>query len=306
MNWKSIIATALITGVVTIVTGLLLYWYQNKEADIVYHTIQSIPFNGKDKKVSIFQADIQNIGRKEAEEIILVIDIRNGKIDQSILDINDTISHEEIRGVDSYTLKIKTLNPSELVKVSLLLDVLNDKKIKPNVSLRAKGVMGRSQATEIFKLSPFFIGLIALYTGLVVSLIFLRKRRINLIDLLRGRHTNQKHEIASALAIYGMPEKSKQYLKSNTSRMYWVEADQLTAEAIFSNNNEELKNTIKVLKVILDRSISDSSAGILYYNISKLYKVNGNDTRSKDYLEKAILYNKSEIERRIKFDPILK
>ena len=45
MNWKSIIATALVTGIVTLVTTALLFWWQEKSPRLIYASTRSIPFD---------------------------------------------------------------------------------------------------------------------------------------------------------------------------------------------------------------------------------------------------------------------
>ncbi|WP_296591428.1 hypothetical protein [Methylophaga sp.] len=65
MNWKSIIATALITGIVTVATGMFLFWWQSEKSELTYNSIQSIPFDDSDNKLFIQQVEIFNSGDKE-------------------------------------------------------------------------------------------------------------------------------------------------------------------------------------------------------------------------------------------------
>lgn len=44
MNWKSMLISALITGIVTAVTGSILIWVQSKEPNLTYDSILSEPF----------------------------------------------------------------------------------------------------------------------------------------------------------------------------------------------------------------------------------------------------------------------
>ena len=81
MNWKSIIVTALITGLVTVVTGTILFWWQNKEPELTYNYIKSIPFEDSGNKVFIQQFEITNSGDETAENISLSITFPESTID---------------------------------------------------------------------------------------------------------------------------------------------------------------------------------------------------------------------------------
>lgn len=73
MNWKSIIATALITGVVTIATGMLLFWWQAEKTELTYNSIQSIPFDDSNNKLFIQQVEITNSGDRVVEDVVFVL-----------------------------------------------------------------------------------------------------------------------------------------------------------------------------------------------------------------------------------------
>lgn len=314
MNWRSILATAIITGIVTVLSGAFMYWYQNKEADLVYTTIQSIPFNGKDKKVSIYQVDIENKGKKEADNVTFIIKLKNGRIEQSIIDIDSAISYSKTEESNLLSLSIDTLNPSEKIKISMLLDETNNLVIEPIISLRAKGIIGVTSIDQKNK-SPLFIALIAAYSGLLAAILASNRGRKVFVrvgkSFLSGKGITlsgaQKYEIASALSIYGMPEKAKEYLNSTAERRYWAEADQLASEAIISKNIEQQKKTIDVLKQLLRVDlIANESASVVSFNIAKLHNSLGNEEKSKMYLEKALEFNEDRIKRRLMYDQALK
>ena len=67
MNWKSIIATALVTGLVTVLTGMTLFWWQTEKSELTYNSIQSIPFDEPSNSLFIQQVEIKNSGDKVIE-----------------------------------------------------------------------------------------------------------------------------------------------------------------------------------------------------------------------------------------------
>ena len=80
MSWKSILATVLITGFVTLGSGLFLFWLQSAEPDLVYKNIISEPFVEENYSRYIQQIDIVNSGETFLEDIIFSITFPNAKI----------------------------------------------------------------------------------------------------------------------------------------------------------------------------------------------------------------------------------
>jgi len=71
MNWKSIITTALLTGVVTIATGMLLFWWQTEKFELTYNSILSIPFDDASNTLFIQQIEIKYSGENPPKTLCL-------------------------------------------------------------------------------------------------------------------------------------------------------------------------------------------------------------------------------------------
>lgn len=312
MNWKSIIATALVTGVVTIVTGMALFWWQSEKSELIYNSIQSIPFDDASNSLFIQQIEITNSGDKTVEDVVLSISFTDEVIEKSRVVIDKAISHKKEGDEHSITLKIDNLNPDEGANVSVLYKSDTPRSSGAAISLRGKGVSGKLIGSKnASNKAPIWIALIAAYAGIFAFVISTKTGRESLplvaMALLRGRPIGgaQKHEIASALSMYGYPDKAKEYLNSSASRQYWVEADLLAAEAL--HGNKKLKNdTIEILILISNiPNIHKTSKAIALYNIARIYASLENEENHKsEYLNLAKKLNEQVINDRLSRDPV--
>jgi len=312
MNWKSVLATALITGLVTVATGMLLFWLQSEKAELTYNSIKSIPFDEVSNSLFIQQIEIQNSGDESVEDIVLVVSFSEETLERHRILIDRAISHEKEVSEKAITLEIDSLNPGEGGSVSLMYRAATPGSSGAAISLRGKGVTGKLIGTEQeSRKEPIWIALVAAYAGVFAFLMSTKRGRTMLplvaksVLLGRSLPRNQKYQIASALSMYGYPDKAKEYLNSSADRQYWVEADLLAAEGL--NGDEKLvKDTIKVLLLITEiPNIASSSKAITYYNIARLFASLDSEKESVlECLRKARDLDKSEIESRMRKDPI--
>lgn len=312
MNWKSILATGLIAGAVTIGAGVFLFWWQSEKSDLTYNSIQSIPFDDISNILFIQQIEIKYAGDKPAEEVVLIISFTDGIIQKSKIIIDNTISHQKMTDDKSIQLKIENLNSGESVNISILYQSSNSESTGAAISLRAKGITGKLiGSSQKDNIGQIVIALIAAYIG-IAAITFSTKRGRTIFSLMakslvsrRFLGGNQKVVISSILSMYGYPEKAKEYIRFNGDCQYWVEADYLASEAMLGE--DKLKNdTIKILIVFSDLPhIARRSKAIIYYNIARLYKsIGSHRIKVEEYLESAKKLDKSEIADRLLHDPI--
>jgi hypothetical protein len=297
MSLKSIVFSVILTGVVTIASTLFLTWFQDKNPELTYTTALSIPFDGETQKLSIFQIDIANSGKKTAENVKLSVQIPNGSIEQFKVNIDSAIDHQSNKDNGEFTLTVSELNPKETAKVSLLLNT--KLSTPPEVSLRARGISGIS-ASDVKKIEwkdSLWIPVLAAYMGIGVSVLFSgRGRKIMRVLISRGlivSNERQKHVLASLFAIHGDLEN-------------WLEADILTAEVLSSDQATKHK-IINILNALTDvNNIASHSLAIIYYNIGRLYYSLNEHIKGKENLDEAIKISKIDITKRLSTDPFMK
>lgn len=312
MNWKSIIATALITGLVTITTGMVLFWWQSEKSELTYNSIKSIPFDEVSNSLFIQQIEIHNSGDRPIEDVVLVVSFTDAFIEKSRIIIDKAISHVKDLDKKSITLKIDNLNPNEEVNVSVMYKTTSSNSSGAAISLRGKGITGKLIGADAKnKKEPVWIALIAAYAGIFAFFMSTKRGRVLLPfvakSFIMGRSLggDQKNHIASALSMYGYPEKAKEYLNSNADRQYWVEADLLSAEAL-SGDEKKKKDYIKILHLISKiPNIATTSKAIAFYNIARLnVSLESEEETINEYLDLARNLDTTEIDDRISRDPV--
>ena len=313
MNWKSILTTAAITGVVTLVTGMLLFWLQSEKAELVYSSITSEPFTEESYNRYIQQVNITNSGKKFVEGINFHIEYSSAIITDHGIKIDPTITYSKEVKSNLLALRIDSLNRGETVKVSLILTTTGKELTAPNISLRAKNVIGDIEGkNKRNKNIAFAISLVSAYMGLFAALIATGRGRfifsqISALIFRRDYLGAQTHNIASALAISGLPDKAKDLLNSALSRQYWIASDVLAAEAIASNNQEFQSKIIETLKILEStKLIASSSKAIIMCNAARIYENLGKNEQALNILRDAKKVNQGAVKTRLRIDPLLR
>lgn len=310
MNWKSILATGLVTAIVTIGTGVFLFWWQTKEPELTYNYVRSIPFDDSGSQVFIQQFEVSNSGDETAEDITLIVRFPQSQIEKSNIRIDNAIKYQKEIKDDSVTLAITSLNPNEGLSFSVLLKGQLTLASEPEVSLRAKGIVGEKVGSTKSEIKPAIgIALIAAYAGIFAFMLSNKRYReifpLVLFKLLRGGSVstgNQKDNIASLLSLYGFPEKAREYLNYGSVRRYWVEADLIGADAIASNEQDR-KNMLNVLSHLVEEiHMASQSKAVVHYNIARIQKSLNLEFQEQLDLAKSI--DNKEIDIRLKRDPV--
>ncbi|HAB95246.1 MAG TPA: hypothetical protein DCE83_00160 [Enterococcus sp.] len=305
MNWKSILLNGLVTGVVTIGTGVLLFWWQAKEPKLTYNYVKSISFEDSGDRVYIQQFEISNSGDKTAEDVALYVGFPQAVVEKAKIVIDNSLVNTKAIGADSISIRVEDLNPGEGFSISAMVKSKSEVAVEPTISLRAKGITGEKVGSVQKKsYGAIIISLAAAYAGVFAFAIVNKRTRNGFLVLLGRRHGagDQRDNLASILAMYGLVEKAREYAVSEKSRKYWIEADLLAAEAI----NSDLETKGKILLVLKHisgfRRLVPTTQGIIFYNIARIYKSDG-DPQFEDYLHKSrAVY--PEVDARMLIDPV--
>lgn len=309
INWTQSILSALITIIVSVGGGMILFNLQSEKPTINYNTEKILPFKSQKENLNIYHIKIENLGNKLAEEIVGEISLNPAKIK----DIN--ISSEFPINVktenDSLRIKFstKSLNPNESFKISVLAISDINFPDEPKVKLRAKGIVGekidndgtKEQKKEEEKL-PFilmvsFVTILTLFTRS-----FIKSRGIG------NKHSDEQNKtISFVYGIHNLDKEAERLLSKPNKASYWSEADRLTSNAINSKDKDQINKVKNALSDLLDYAkIADSSRGIIYYNLARIEKHLGNDEKSEEYLNKSKKEIPKLLETRVKIDPLFK
>ena len=313
MNLKSLIITSIFSGLITIATGMILFWFQAKTPELTYNSVASIPFDDVNSRLYIQQVNIQNEGNKIVENVTLSIKTFKDNIKKTKIIIDPAISFNKSLEIDCFKIEIDSLNPGENAKITLLVESNNNQNSETHISLRGKGVKGKAIGERTNRITPFiFIPLLSVYAGILSFILYNKSYRSRFLsifkEIMQGKSHSliggQNYEIASILSMHGFPEKAKGYLSCTAPRQYWAEADLLSAEAI-KESLEVKEKMIRVLKDLLATPlIASSSKSIVAYNITRIYKVLNKNDKVTEYLNLAKEHDQKEIELRLSKDPI--
>lgn len=173
-----IILTALITALLSLAVGILLYHYKSKTADLVYEVFPPAHFEKQTTRTSIYNARVENAGSKEAEDVQVYFElpaschIQDIKVEPSMKSISYTSSspNPNIRAV-----KFPLLNPGDNSRFSVLVDQGEIAPIK--VEVRGKGLTGRTGPSEsrteflsILSISSAILAVIGVLIGITSTL----------------------------------------------------------------------------------------------------------------------------------------
>jgi hypothetical protein len=317
LNWKQIIATAIVTGIVAVVTGLILYAFQNRLPKLTYAISETIPFQGNNETLAIQQVTIRNEGSRSVDSVDCHISVSPAVIKEKRITGALALDYSETLSTNSYKVHFQNLNPNESATISILTSSKTPTVQQPTVTLRAKGVCGKEIVEDGGKKKKWIdnpiIGAIFSAYSVLVALVMMRKRKAFPFKTLNrymdsDMHSDDQNEIIAYLFnIHDLPEIAETYLKRHRRPSYWSEADHIAATAIHENNPEIAEKRKQILIDLLSyASIAPSSQGIIHYNIARIAKHQGDNAESNKHLDEAEKLIPQLLKKRMKLDPIFK
>lgn len=302
-NLKTIILSAIITGVITILSTLGINYLTTKKTSLKYTVQESIPFEKDSNVVRILNVDLINKGDDPVENISGIIDFRNQQINDYRVELSPGLAYEDSILNSTYKILISSLNPEEKASFSYLLNNSNSVKTDSSrmISFRAKGLFAQPATIEQSS-DPrrfFYILTFATFLSMIASVLLVRK--------IRGGNDEQYRILAYLSGLHRLRNELERY-NSNKDAEYWSEADYLGNYAFLNPTDNDNLNRLLLLKDLLkyrSSSMHDMSIAMVNYNIAKIYKVLGDDSEANIYIEKALKGSASKrISLRLEIDPV--
>jgi hypothetical protein len=188
MKWKDILLGAVATLVVTVLSGIAVYYFtkepdEKKTERLIYSVQQSASFTGGNQDLAFTTVKVGNYGGVAAKRVMFAITFKAAQIKDFALDTKAG-PREVAREIKpkSIVLTYETLLPAESITLNLMLTSAE----KPVVSVRSEASLGSEKSLETFSVSPKakvreFLELSVPITGVVLVLltaflaIFLRR-----------------------------------------------------------------------------------------------------------------------------------
>lgn len=128
MHWKEIIIGAVITLIITITGGVIVYYITQardnpNEELLTYQVERQIAFEGTENNLSIGTLKFANVGSKVATNVIATLDVDSAKIKEFKPESENgaSISSSLLNDNKTVTITIASLLPSEVITASYLL-----------------------------------------------------------------------------------------------------------------------------------------------------------------------------------------
>lgn len=308
-NWVRNIITALISIAVTVIAGLILYYFQTKEPSLEYSVEKILPFESQSEKLNIYHVTIVNSGNSVAEDITCKIQIVPATIKEYRINSEAPIQFTDSLGKQDIDIATNTLNPQESYRVSILATSSSTFPEKPLVKLRAKGITAVEKIEDVKdekqeEEPSKYLALLAAIAATASTLTLLVRKKLNSED--KSTHSGDQNEIIAYLCgIHGLKSEIERFLTLPRTSTYWAEMDRFASIAISLNEREQTEKIIKIVVDLIDyASMADSSKGIGYYNLARLYKSIGDLVNSDEYLDKANKLIPKLLNTRKKLDPL--
>lgn len=309
INWKQSILTAIITIVVTVIGGMVLYYLQFHKAEIVYTYDFVPPFKSQKENLSIVHININNQGNEIAEDVRSEINVHPAIIKDYSIKTDAPIEINTVKDSTKLIFTTKNLNQSEGFKVSILTSSNDKYSGEPNIKIRAKGINGikKEDIKEKEEKTPFYKLLLYIstfVTGLTLALRGIFKSK-NVLGKEGKHHDDQNKVIAYLCGINGLDDQADILLGLPNDASYWSEVDRLTSKAINSNDVEFIDKVKKVLTDLLEYAeMADSSVGLTKYNLARIEMKNGKKENADTLILEAKKLAEELINTRLKLDPL--
>lgn len=306
IDWKNNIITALISIIVTVIAGGILFYIQSDKTELSYSFEKIEPFDNQTEKLTIYHIQLVNSGSTTIDDIEGCISLDSASIaeyktsSQNLLKIKDSIKNGKI------LISIKSLNKGEKCKISILAKSLNKFPTEPTVQFRAKGLLGikseelvSEKSNEKLLNSPI---LITMASSIFALFLFSTIRRFS-PKIAGGQDGSQKDIISYLCGVHNLkPEVERLMLISETT--YCSEADRFGYLAI---NSDDIDYQNKIKSILLEVityafSMADDSKAICYYNIAKIENIQNNEKETAKYFQLAKGMSKYLIEKRMKIE----
>ena len=306
-QWLERLVAALLGIAVTVIGALLIGALQQRDPNLTFSSVEALPFLGPSGEISIYQVTISNDGKKDADDVVGVIQIPGGKISQSKITASPTLNvSSSLSSDDSLTVQVSSLNPSESFQVSLLADGIRGLPSRPQVSMRGKGVIGKEKNPVSAKLgsdSSLLVTMGAASAVMSSSLFMLLLRRRSIGRVLGG--DDQRQVLAYLCRAYDLTSLADQYSNQTHETTYWTEADRLGHIATSSENDPKKIDAIEklLLALVEFHSMAPNSKAIVLYNVALINNFRNDEAACKKYLDLAQRTSSYEIRQRLKVDP---
>jgi hypothetical protein len=272
---KIAIASAILTGIFTVLASIATYWLTTKEPELSYSVIGgptlTVTSDSKSAELKqIFVVEVNNTGKKEVSQTLIQFVMPNGTLSEIGSEASPGVKIQQTKMANQVELVADSLNPGDVVKVSLLV-TLNGVSSEPRVAVRAPGVQATKKTTEKAdqgnwgKILSIPVGSAALAIALTWAF-SLRKS-----GPLRISSSLDQHEIIAFICEQcGLYEEASKFRFSANEPSYRGSADYLLCQAKRSEPGRKNFYRTALLTMLLVEGINPVSEENIRYAVGEI------------------------------------
>lgn len=299
MRWKEILIGAAVALTVTVIGGLLVYFFtQEKEESsiekLTYQIEKQISFDGKNNQVSIGSLKFANIGSEPAKNISAEFRVPTAKIlefkvaNKDGADITKKISEDK----SSVSLRVKSFLPDEVVSITYLLsrEASVEFKIRSENTIGEGGTIYRAEKSRSSILNNFFGDFIPLLMLVAIIPLFFTLKYLRSTKSLGSC----KNNFGFVLLHTGQPDEASIILKNaigNGEDGSHALANYAASLALLGES-EKAQKYIEASKFLAK---SKHECAVCEFNHSIIEFASGEHEKSYSHFDKALNLSKSEI-----------
>lgn len=292
---KTAIITAILTGVFTVLAGVLTYWFTTKEPALSYSVIAGPAVTGAEGTKRIYVVEVRNSGRKEVAQTLVQLALKSGELTEVAAEATPGVKLTEEKAARQIDIRADMLNPGDTLKVSLLMSLVPPEE-QPKVTVRAPGVQAVADSNK--REGPFSLsepsGLLALFApalaAVMSSFLLLSKsalgRKLGLKAI--GAGIGKSELVAYISGACGLADEAEHLRFRGGEISYRGAADYLRHRAMRSSNVEREKYETALRAILLIDDIAAQSVESIRWAIDTVASTKITDTEFKALRKQAI------------------
>jgi hypothetical protein len=178
--WMTLIFGSLFTAIAGLTVASTSGWLNTKEPHLRQSVPNAISFESEKNPLSIFNFTIENDGSKEAEQVYCRVSIPGAEIREANVQphsLRANVKPIDKTKQDVLEFDVASLNPTDVIQVSLLVANVDRSNVSPQVEVKGKGVNGvltaKKPTSEQYWINLAFwaisLGLLSLSINLALS-----------------------------------------------------------------------------------------------------------------------------------------
>ncbi|WP_114783856.1 hypothetical protein [Vibrio tetraodonis] len=295
-NIEMIIATAIVTLVVTVLAGITVEYFKKIKPKLSYSIKESIPITLNDNKIGANVIEVHNPSSKTVKNITIRIKSLGVDIKNSGVNSTTGLDYDIDELGDSIEVKIPFLKFKDYVSITTIMEDRFHIPNKPEVTIRSpdqfKSILESKEDTSIVKrfdsaMVPATVA--AMVVGLSLSI------SSNGIYTLMSARIDQSTQLTLAATKVDFPQLVSRYSTGNDFT-YYTQGPYIYSLVMNSHTQEEVQKYYDFLGLVVQHAsrINSSSKAALEFFIGRVSLVMGNESNAKSWFSASMNTDEAE------------